>query len=110
MIRVVWNGVVLAEAPQTVQLEGNHYFPAESLHREYLQNSSTTTRCPWKGRASYYTIVVDGTAQSGRRLVLPQTQPLGAQDQRSRGVLAWSARRGAVMLFDPGEGHRPATW
>lgn len=76
MIRAVWNGVVLAEAPQTVQLEGNHYFPAESVHREYLQDSSTTTRCPWKGRASYYTIVVDGTANPDAAWYYPRPSPL----------------------------------
>ena len=60
MIRAVWNGAVLAEAAQTVQLEGNHYFPVDSLRREYLADSATTTVCPWKGTAHYYTVNVDG--------------------------------------------------
>jgi uncharacterized protein (DUF427 family) len=76
MVRAVWNGVVLAEAPQTVRLEGNHYFPMESLHLEYLEESSTTTRCPWKGRASYYTIVVDGTANPAAAWYYPKPSPL----------------------------------
>lgn len=51
MIRAVWNGTVLAEAPRTVRVEGNHYFPPESLHREHLIESPTTSICPWKGLA-----------------------------------------------------------
>ena len=76
MIRAVWNGVVLAEAPRTVRLEGNHYFPAESLHREYLEDSPTTTRCPWKGRARYYTVVVDGTVNPDAAWYYPKPSPL----------------------------------
>lgn len=60
MIRAVWNGVVLAEAEQTVQLEGNHYFSPDSIRGEYLTDSATTTVCPWKGTAHYYTVTVDG--------------------------------------------------
>lgn len=64
MMRAVWNGVVLAEAPRTVRLEGNHYFPPESLRREHLLDSSTETVCPWKGLAQYYTVLVDGRANT----------------------------------------------
>ena len=60
MMRAIWNGVVLAEASRTVRVEGNHYFPSDSLHREHLMDSSTTTMCPWKGQAHYYTVRVDG--------------------------------------------------
>ncbi|MEI7715114.1 MAG: DUF427 domain-containing protein [Mycobacterium sp.] len=60
MIRAVWNGAVLAEAEHTVKLEGNDYFPPESLRREFLDASATTTVCPWKGTASYYSVTVDG--------------------------------------------------
>jgi uncharacterized protein (DUF427 family) len=76
MIRAVWNGAVLAETPQTVRLEGNHYFPAESLRREYFEDSPTTTRCPWKGRARYYTVVVDGTANFDAAWYYPKPSPL----------------------------------
>jgi uncharacterized protein (DUF427 family) len=62
MIRATWNGAVLAESDQTIKLEGNHYFPPESVRREYFLHSAKTTRCPWKGRASYYTVVVNGKA------------------------------------------------
>jgi uncharacterized protein (DUF427 family) len=60
MIQAVWNGAVLAEAEDTVKLEGNDYFPLESVRPEFLTDSSTTTVCPWKGTASYYTVTVDG--------------------------------------------------
>lgn len=60
MTRAVWNGAVIAEAPQVVVVEGNHYFPPESLRREYLAESRTRSLCPWKGLARYYTVVVDG--------------------------------------------------
>lgn len=57
-MKAIWNGTVLAESDDTVVVEGNHYFPAESLRRDYFASSSTHTRCPWKGIASYYTIQV----------------------------------------------------
>ncbi|MGD9620729.1 MAG: DUF427 domain-containing protein [Mycolicibacterium sp.] len=60
MIRAVWNGAVLAEAPRTVQVEGNHYFPPDALRREFFTESESTSWCPWKGTARYYTVTVDG--------------------------------------------------
>lgn len=57
MVRAIWNGVVLAEAPSTIRVEGNHYFPPESLHREYFQRSMRKSVCPWKGVASYFNVV-----------------------------------------------------
>lgn len=60
MMRATWNGAVLAESDDTVVIEGNHYFPIEAVDRRYLRDSDTHTRCPWKGIASYYSVVVDG--------------------------------------------------
>lgn len=60
MARAIWNGVVIAESEETVQVEGNHYFPEDALKREYLQESDHSTHCFWKGAASYYDVVVDG--------------------------------------------------
>lgn len=59
-MKAVWNGVVLAESNETRVIEGNHYFPPESVKHEYLSDSATHTTCPWKGLASYYTVAVDG--------------------------------------------------
>jgi uncharacterized protein (DUF427 family) len=60
MAKAVWNGVVLAESDNTEIVEGNHYFPADSIDRGHFAESATQTVCPWKGTASYYTIVADG--------------------------------------------------
>lgn len=60
MIRAVWKGTVLAEAPRTKLVEGNHYFPPESVDRARLIDSPTRSICPWKGMAHYYTVTVDG--------------------------------------------------
>ncbi len=60
MVRAEWNGVVLAESDDTVQVEGNHYFPVDSLNREHFVDSDHTSICPWKGRASYFTVVANG--------------------------------------------------
>jgi uncharacterized protein (DUF427 family) len=60
MARAIWNGQTIAESHKTVIVEGNHYFPVDSVNGEYLSESSTHTRCPWKGKASYFDVVVDG--------------------------------------------------
>jgi uncharacterized protein (DUF427 family) len=59
-VKATWNGAVIAESHDTVVVENNHYFPAESVKPEYLRDSSHTTGCPWKGTASYKSLVVDG--------------------------------------------------
>jgi uncharacterized protein (DUF427 family) len=60
MVKAVWNGTVIAESSKTIIIEGNHYFPPEDVHFEYLTPTKTTTICHWKGEAHYYTITVDG--------------------------------------------------
>ena len=60
MAKAMWNGVVLAESDNTEVVEGNQYFPPDSVKREYFKETSTHTTCPWKGLASYYSIEVDG--------------------------------------------------
>jgi uncharacterized protein (DUF427 family) len=59
-MKAIWNNTVLAESNDTVVVEGNHYFPADSIKPEYFEPSSTNTFCGWKGTASYYDVVVDG--------------------------------------------------
>jgi uncharacterized protein (DUF427 family) len=58
-MKATWNGTVLAESDRTVVVEGNHYFPPESIRKEHFRPSDTHTICPWKGTASYYTVEVD---------------------------------------------------
>ena len=57
-MRAIWRDAVLAESDDTVVVEGNHYFPEDSIRREHFRPSDTHTHCPWKGEASYYDIVV----------------------------------------------------
>jgi len=59
-MRATWNGTVIAESDDTVVVEGNHYFPLESVRQELLRPSGSTTFCPWKGHASYHSLEVDG--------------------------------------------------
>jgi uncharacterized protein (DUF427 family) len=56
-----WNGEIIAESDDTTIVEGNHYFPITSVRREFLRPSKTTSVCPWKGTASYYTLAVNGS-------------------------------------------------
>lgn len=60
MPKAIWNGVVIAESDRCEVVEGNQYFPPDSLNTEYLKPSDTHTTCPWKGVASYYTLEVNG--------------------------------------------------
>ena len=59
-MKAIWNDKVIAESDETVVIEGNHYFPADSIKKEYFGDSQTSTVCPWKGTASYYSIKVNG--------------------------------------------------
>lgn len=59
-MKATWKGTLIAESDETVIVEGNHYFPRESVHWQYLSDSDSQTVCPWKGTASYYTVRVDG--------------------------------------------------
>jgi len=60
MISATWNGAKIAESDATIVIEGNHYFPPDSVKKDFLRPSSTTSRCPWKGMASYYSLEVNG--------------------------------------------------
>lgn len=59
-MKAIWNGKVIAESDDTVVIEGNHYFPADSIKKDYYSASDTNTVCPWKGTASYFSLEVDG--------------------------------------------------
>ncbi len=60
MAKAIWNGAVLAESDNCEIVEGNYYFPPQTINRQYFTDSDTHTTCPWKGEASYYTLEVDG--------------------------------------------------
>ena len=59
-MKAFWNGQLLAESNDTIVIEENHYFPASSLNMKLFKSSDKKTHCPWKGEASYYSIVVNG--------------------------------------------------
>jgi uncharacterized protein (DUF427 family) len=72
----VWNGAVLAESDDVVRLEGNDYFPADSLRGEHFRKSRAHSLCPWKGLASYYDVVVDGAVLPEAAWYYPHPTPL----------------------------------
>ncbi|MGC8825912.1 MAG: DUF427 domain-containing protein [Anaerolineae bacterium] len=74
-MKAIWNGAVIAESDKTIVVEGNHYFPPESVRREYLQPSDTHTTCPWKGTASYYHVVVGGEVNRDAAWYYPEPKP-----------------------------------
>ena len=59
-MKAVWKDKIIAESKNTIIIENNHYFPPDSISKEYFENSDTHTACPWKGTASYYNIKING--------------------------------------------------
>ena len=74
-MKAIWNNTVVAESPDTVVVENNHYFPADSLKKEYFEDSIAHTSCPWKGRASYYSLRVNGELNKDAAWFYPETSP-----------------------------------
>lgn len=79
MLQALWNGAILAQSDHTIVVEGNHYFPPDSLNHAYFQPSPTHTVCPWKGTASYYDVVVEGKTNAGAAWYYAQPKPAAAQ-------------------------------
>ncbi len=75
-MKAIWNGQVLAESDDTVVIEGNHYFPSESINKQYFQESDTNTICPWKGTASYLDVNIDGNINNDAAWYYPQASQL----------------------------------
>jgi uncharacterized protein (DUF427 family) len=86
-VKATWKGAVLAESDDTVVVEGNHYFPPESVKREHLRESETHTVCPWKGTASYYDVVVGG--EVNRDAAWYYSQPKDAAREIKDRVAFW---------------------
>ena len=82
-----WHGTVLAKSDRTVIVEGNHYFPLDDVNTSLLEKTETHTVCPWKGTASYYDVVVEGHAQCGRGVVLPDAQGCSQEHHRLPSLL-----------------------
>ena len=71
-MQAIWNNKIIAESEETIVIEGNQYFPVQSVASEYLQMSTYTTTCPWKGTAHYYTLDVDGKTNSNAAWYYPE--------------------------------------
>lgn len=79
MPKAIWQGVTLAHSDATRVVEGNHYFPPDSLDRRFFRPSSHTTICGWKGTASYYDLEVDGQVNQQAAWFYPDPKPEAAQ-------------------------------
>ena len=75
-MKAIWNNEVIAESDNTVVVEGNHYFPHDSIRQEYFKSSNSHTTCPWKGVASYYTVEVNGDQNPDAAWFYPETSEL----------------------------------
>jgi len=91
MPKAVWKGTVIAESNATVVIEGNQYFPPDSVHREFLKPSKTTSQCPWKGLASYYDVEVNGERNPDAAWYYPE--PSDAAKQIRNHVAFWRGVR-----------------
>lgn len=75
MPKAIWNKKVIAQSDTFEKVEGNIYFPPENVKKEYLMSSDKHTTCPWKGRASYYNVVVDGKVNKNAAWYYPDPKP-----------------------------------
>lgn len=75
MVEARWNGALIASSEETVIVEGNHYFPVDAVDAAVLRDSSTTTICPWKGTAHYYTLQVDSAENRDAAWYYPDPKP-----------------------------------
>jgi uncharacterized protein (DUF427 family) len=97
--RAIWNDTVLAESDETIVVEGNHYFPPDAIKREHFVASATTTHCPWKGDASYYSVEAAGTQNPDAAWFYPE--PFAAAEEIRDYVAFW---RGVEVIAEPGDG------
>ena len=87
MAQAIWQDTVLANSNDIVEVEGNAYFPADSLSKQYFKDSGTTTICPWKGTASYYSLDVEGKQNPDAAWYYPE--PKSAAKQIKGRVAFW---------------------
>lgn len=74
-MKAIWNDEIIAESDKTVIVEGNHYFPQDSLNKNFIRDSDHQSVCPWKGTASYYHLDVDGNINMDAVWYYPATKP-----------------------------------
>ena len=105
-VRASWNNEVLAESDRTILVEGNQYFPEGDVRMEFLEKSTASTHCPWKGDASYYSVVVDGARNDEAAWYYPEPFD-AAKDIENyvafwRGVEVSGANRDTPEIRPPG--------
>lgn len=91
MATATWEGAILAQSDKTVEVEGNQYFPPESVNKEYLQDSDSHTLCGWKGTANYYDVVVNGSRNANAAWYYPE--PNSAAKQIKGYIAFWRGVR-----------------
>lgn len=74
-MKATWKGTVIAESNETVLVEGNHYFPESALNQDVITFSNHRTSCPWKGEASYYSLLVQGELNPDAVWYYPEPKP-----------------------------------
>lgn len=79
MARAVWGGRVIAESDDTVVVEGNQYFPPDSVNKVFLKTSTHTSVCPWKGTAHYYHLEVEGMKNENAAWFYPTPKPAAVE-------------------------------
>ncbi|TDH25143.1 DUF427 domain-containing protein [Segetibacter sp. 3557_3] len=85
-MKAYWNNELIAESNDTIVVENNHYFPPGSVKEEFLQPSSTESQCPWKGKASYYSLEVNGSSNKDAAWFYPEPKPAA---ENIRGYIAF---------------------
>ncbi len=78
-MKAIWKEATVAESDKTIVIEGNHYFPPETIIKEHFQPSDTHTTCPWKGEASYYNVVVNGEVNKDAAWYYPDPKAAAAE-------------------------------
>jgi uncharacterized protein (DUF427 family) len=86
-MKAIWNGQIIAESDATRVVEGNHYFPPESVKKEFFRSSNTHTQCAWKGTASYYNVEVNG--ETNRNAAWYYPDPSEAANQIKGYIAFW---------------------
>jgi len=79
MAKAIWENTVLAESDQTIEVEGNQYFPPQAVNNSYFKPSAQHTTCPWKGLASYYDVEVNGKRNANAAWYYPEPKPAAAE-------------------------------
>lgn len=75
-MKAIWNNTVIAESNKTINIEGNQYFPADSINKDFFTDSDLHSTCHWKGEASYYNVVVGGKTNENAAWYYPETSQL----------------------------------